>query len=367
MSTPPRLPGEHGPYTDVYFRRTRDILLAEGLDPVVTMQVFVREGPGTVHGLDEAVAMLRAFAGHGASRLMVHALAEGAPYAPGETLLTIDGPLVDFVELETLYLGAITAATSQAAGIAPPDPEAVRRRCAQVRELLPDKNLMYFGARHWHWSVEEALCAAAVAGGFDSCATDAGARAAGQSGGVGTIPHALVLAMAEAHGERHATREAALAFDRHIDPAVPRVALVDTFNREIADSLDTARALGSRLWGVRTDTAGENLGEGAPASGPRFEAGPGVTVGSVRALRRGLDGAGFEAVNIVVSSGFGDLDKVRAFAAAERRDGRLFEAVGLGGLYPARIATADVVRVNGRDLAKTGRRRRDNPRLARVL
>lgn len=367
MSDEFRLPASHAPYTDVYFRRARTVLLAEGLDPVVTMQVFIRQGPGTVRGLAEATAMLRAFADHGAARLEVRALPEGAAYGPGETLMTIDGPLADFVELETLYLGAITAATSLAAGLGAPDPEAVRALAGRVRSLLPDKNLMYFGARHWHWSMEEALSAAAVAGGFDSCATDAGARAAGLAGGVGTIPHALVLAMAEAHGPEHATREAALAFHRHMDPAIPRVALVDTFNREITDTLDTAAALGSALWGIRLDTAGENVCQGAPAEGPRFEAGPGVTTGAVRAVRRALDEAGHESVNIVISSGFGDLDKVRAFAEAESRHGRLFEAVGLGGMYPARIATADVVRVNGRDLAKTGRRFRDNPRLVRVL
>jgi len=173
--------------------------------------------------------------------------------------------------------------------------------------------------------------------------------------------------MAQAHGPEHATREATLAFDRHMAPAIPRIALVDTFNRERDDSLSTARALGQSLWGVRLDTAGENVCQGAPSKGQRFWAGPGVTVEAARVVRQALDAVGHSAVNIVLSSGLGDLDKVRAMVEGEQRYGRLFEAVGVGGLYPAHFATADVVRAEGRELAKTGRHFAQNPRLEQVL
>ncbi|MFP5258871.1 MAG: nicotinate phosphoribosyltransferase [Acidobacteriota bacterium] len=362
------LPESHLPYADKYFIRSRRILQREGLDPWVTMQVFFRNGPGSMAGVAEVAEVFQAYsdlAGHGGQ---VWALPEGSVFAPLEPVMHIEGPIQDFIELETMYLGILTSRTSQANGIAPPEPAAVTAKARAIRELLPTKNLMYFGARHWHWSLEPALCRAAVAGGFDACATDAGAKAAGLPGGMGTIPHALVLIYAHAVGPRHATREATLAFARHIEPECGRIALVDTFNHEIDDALDTARALDGALWGVRLDTAGELVGQGGvDGNGRDFASGKGVTIASVAAVRAALDAAGFKQVNIVLSSGFGNLDKVAAFAAAERRHGRLFESLGIGGLFPAWCATADIVRVAGRPLAKAGRAYRENPRLRQIV
>lgn len=362
------LPPSHLPYTDKYFLRSRQILEREGINPSVTMQVFFRDGPGVFAGGDEAAAILRAYsplAEHGGT---VRVLPEGASFSPLEPVLHIEGLLQDFIELETMYLGAISAATSLANGLAEPTVAEVAGKARAIREMLPEKHLMYFGARHWHFSAEAAFCQAAVAAGFDSCATDAGAVAAGLASGVGTIPHALVLAFAASHGREHATREAALAFDRHIEPDCPRIALVDTFNREIDDALDTARALGQRLAAVRLDTAGELVAQGGlPDDGRKYWTGRGVTVAGTVAVRRALDAAGFSHVDIVLSSGFGNLEKLAAFVAAEQQYGRLFTSLGIGGLFASWAATADIVRANGRDLAKSGREYRANPRLVRVV
>ena len=364
----PTLPESPLPYADKYFIRSRRILELEGLNPRVVMQVFFRNGPGVLQGVAEAAAVFQAYSPLSEHGGQVWALPEGSAFAPLEPVMHIEGPIQDFIELETMYLGILTSRTSLANGIPAPNPAAVAAKARAVRALLPTKHLMYFGARHWHWSMEAAICQAAIAAGFDACATDAGARAAGLSGGVGTIPHALVLVFAHYVGPQHAAREAALAFDRHIEPGCGRIALVDTFNHELDDSLDTAEALKGALWGVRLDTAGELTAQGGTADdGQPFVGGKGVTVSGTAAVRKALDEAGFEHVNIVLSSGFGNLDKVAAFAAAERRHGRLFESLGIGGLFEAWCATADIVRVEGRDLAKTGRAYRENPRLRRIV
>jgi nicotinate phosphoribosyltransferase len=362
------LPKSHLPYTDKYFIRSRQILACERRNPEVTIQVFFRDGPGVFSGIDEVVAILHAYsplADHGGT---VHALPEGASFSPLEPVMHITGPFQDFIELETMYLGVVSARTSMANGLPTPSPADITAKAKAIRAMMPDKHLMYFGARHWHWSTEEAFCRAVVAAGFDSCATDAGAQAAGLSAGVGTIPHALVLSFAAATGREHATREATIAFDRHIEPECPRIALVDTFNREIDDALDTAQALGKRLTAVRLDTAGEMLAQGGVASDGRpFWTGRGVTVAGTVAMRQALDAAGFEHVDIVLSSGFGSLEKLAAFAEAERLHGRLFSSLGIGGLFKSWCATADVVRVEGSNLSKCGREYQANPRLIRVL
>lgn len=361
-------PPSHVPYTDKYFLRSRQILEREGLNPTVTMQIFFRDGPGQLAGIDAVVNLLDGFSPLAAHGGKVFALPEGSRFSPLEPVMHIEGPIQDFIELETIYLGALTARTSHANGLPDPDLSVVAERASRIRELLPDKNLMYFGARHWHWSMEEAISRAVIGAGFDSCATDAGARAAGKSAGVGTIPHALVLVMASRTGREHATRQATLAFDQHMESECPRIALVDTFNREIDDALDTARALDGKLPAVRLDTAGELIGQGgAPSDGRPYWTGRGVTVAGTLAVRQALDAAGFPEVDIVLSSGFGDLKKVAAFVEAERLHGRLFSSLGIGGLFEAWCATADIVRVDGHDLAKSGRAYRPNPRLVRVL
>ncbi|MGE4297366.1 MAG: nicotinate phosphoribosyltransferase [Desulfovibrionaceae bacterium] len=356
------LPADHRPYADTYFLRAAHILRADGVNPRVTMQVFIRQGPGRAWGITAAVDALERFsslADHGGQVL---AVPEGHAYAPCEPLLHITGPLLDFIELETLYLGLMSAATTLGNAEPAPNPAAVTRRVAALRALTPDKRILYFGARHWSWDMDEVLSCAAVAGGADACATDAGAQAAGLRGGVGTIPHALVLAYGS-------TLAATQAFDRHIDPGVPRIALVDTFGREIDDALAVASALGPRLAGVRLDTAGEHVGQGGTPGpfDPAFQTGPGVTVSLVRAMRRALDEAGFGHVGITLSSGFGDPRKVRAFVKAEKTHGRLFDAMGIGGLFEARFATADIVMVEGKPCAKVGRSHAPNPAMRRVL
>jgi nicotinate phosphoribosyltransferase len=80
-------------------------------------------------------------------------------------------------------------------------------------------------------------------------------------------------------------------------------------------------------------------------------------------VRAALDEAGHEHVRIVVSGGF-DAAKIRNFEEA----GAPVDAYGVGSslVRGQNDFTADVVRVEGRDRAKAGRRFRPNPRLERV-
>jgi nicotinate phosphoribosyltransferase len=68
-------------------------------------------------------------------------------------------------------------------------------------------------------------------------------------------------------------------------------------------------------------------------------------------------------VRIVVSGGF-DAKKIRSF----EEEGAPVDAYGVGSslVQGANDFTADVVRVEGRDCAKVGRRFRANPRLEKV-
>ncbi len=107
------LPLSHKPYTDKYFLRANDILKAEGINPYVIAQIMIRKGPGTVHGIDEAVSILEKYSPITRSG-KIFSLNEGAEYAQSETIMIIEAPIQDIIELETMYLGVLSAETTKA-------------------------------------------------------------------------------------------------------------------------------------------------------------------------------------------------------------------------------------------------------------
>jgi nicotinate phosphoribosyltransferase len=316
-----------GDTADVYFVRSKQILDAEGLSPTVTMEVFCNRA-GLLCGMKEALALLARVLPPGAE---VWALDEGQTMDEKEVVLRITAPYASFALYETAYLGMLAHESGWA---------TAARACVEAAAPIP---VISFGARHVHPDVAARLEYAAIVGGCVGCATTAGARLAGIQPS-GTIPHALILCMGD-------TVAAALAFDKHIDPAVPRIVLVDTFKDEAEEALRVAAALGHRLWGVRLDT---------PAERGR------VTPELVKEVRARLDQAGYPHVRIVVSGGL-DANRIRLFR--ERR--APVDAFGVGSAISAAPPidfTADIKVIEGRNVAKRGRIPgiTENPRLKRV-
>lgn len=389
------LPEEFRPFIDKYFLRARDILAAEGHNPWVRAQIFVRKGPGIVGGIEEAIAIIRKYSKIEENGGAIYAVEEGSAYEPKETLMVLEGRAQDIIELETMYLGAIAAGTTKAnTEVSFVDPDVVRENVRKVKDLIGDRPLIYMGARHWSFRDDVIIARAAFEGGAEAASTDIAAKTAGKVG-VGTIPHALECVYSWLYGQSKAVVESTLAFDRVIDKAIPRVALIDYNNREIDDSIAVARALFYKLKGnltVRVDTCGENVGQGAfekfedvpeghvfrkirdqiPEEDLKYWFGRGVTVSGVYALRRALAERGYPGVRVLLSSGFGNPDKVAAFVRAEKILGgmKLFDALGAGGFLgiPCRESTMDIVAVshireglNNSTVSKVGREYRQNP------
>jgi nicotinate phosphoribosyltransferase len=389
------LPATCEPYLDKYFPRTLQILEAEGHNPWVRAQVFIRKGPGIVGGVEETLAMIDKYTKIREHGGRVYGIPEGSHYESRETMLVIEAPAQDFIALETLYLGAISSETTRLTdGVTQMDTDGARETMRRVVELVGNRDVYYGGARHASYREDAAISAAAFDGGATACSTDAGARAQGQVG-MGTIPHALENIYAWVSGKNNAVVEATLAFDRVIDPSVRRVALIDYNNRELDDSVAVADALQGRLSAVRVDTCGENLAQGAllspdgpaadamretgvtlpsaDAPGAKYWYGNGVTVTGVLALRKHLDEHGHPNVNIILSSGFADSRKVEAFVEAEKTLGiRLFDALLVGGIFRSRAATMDIVAIGETaesmtPLSKVGRPYRPNDRLVPLI
>src|SRR3989441_1144807 len=171
-----------------------------------------------------------------------------------------------------------------------------------------------------------------------------------------TVPHALIAAYG---GD---TVLASKKFAELMDGNMRLITLVDFENDCIGTALKVARALGERHYGVRIDTSETLVDKSVIPQMGTFKP-TGVNPQLVWNVRRALDGEGFQHVKIVVSGGF-TVEKIRQFEEQEVP----VDMYGVGSsLFQGRFDfTADVVRVEGKPLAKVGRSFRPNPRLERV-
>jgi nicotinate phosphoribosyltransferase len=331
-----------GYYSDKYFVRAREILVSDHYSPRVTMQVFGK-AEGFLGGMDETIAILKLCSGDW-KQLEVHALYDGEPISSWESVMTIEGPYTAFAHLETLYLGVLSRRTR------------VGTNTRLVVDAARPKTVMFFPARHDHWLVQTGDGYAAHIAGAIGVSTDAQASWWGSSG-IGTVPHALIAAYG---GD---TVLATRKFAEYTDPAVQIITLVDYENDCVRTSLDVARALGSKLWGVRLDTSEMMVDASIVPQLGTFRP-TGVNPQLVWNVRRALDKEGFSHVKIVVSGGF-TVEKIRSFEEA----GVPVDSYGVGSsLFGGRFDfTADIVMVEGKAQSKRGREFRPNPRLTRVL
>jgi nicotinate phosphoribosyltransferase len=339
-----RLPVERikaGYYSDAYFNLTRELLLESERHANVTVQVFQKQH-SVLGGIDEAIAVLK-LCSDDWSGLEVRVLHEADEIEPWEPVLQIDGDYSLFAHLETVYLGVLSRRTR------------IMRNVRSVVDAANGKPILFFPARHDHWLVQTGDGWAAHVAGAIGVSTDAQASWWGGRG-VGTVPHGLIAAFG---GD---TVAAAQAWADRFAAEMNVTVLVDFENDSVRTALEVAEALGDKLWGVRLDTSElmvdralwARMGDLKPT---------GVNPELVRLVREALDAAGHQHVHIVVSGGF-DAGKIAEF----ERGGTPVDAYGVGSslVQGANDFTADVVRLEGRDCAKAGRRYRPSPRLERV-
>lgn len=318
-----------GETADIYFVRTKEILEKEGFNPVVTMEVFSR-GNGILCGMKEVLTLLEKVLPE--ENRVVWALSEGASFETKEVVLRITAPYQSYAEYETAYLGMLTHGSGWA---------TAARECVDAAKGIP---VLSFGARHIHPSSVGAMEYAAMVGGCSGCASSIGANLAGTNP-IGTIPHALILAMGD-------TAKATLAFDKHMPTDIPRVALVDTFRDEPEESVIVAKAMKGKLKAVRLDTPSE-LG--------------GVTADLVNETRARLDQSGFNDVKIYISGGMTP-DRIRHFVNSGAPVDTFAVGSYISGAKPIDF-TADIHEIDGKPIAKRGRTPgiTASPRLNRVL
>ena len=303
-----------GGTADVYFGRTKQILEFRHRNPSVRAEFAAKSLPrdwpwAVLAGIEECAAILE---GQGVS---VRAMPEGTVFHAMEPVLEIEGPYLQFGELETAVLGLLC----QASGVA--------SAAARCKRLAGERTVLSFGARRLHPAVTPMIERAAYIGGCDGVSSVAAAELI-QVEPAGTMPHALVLLLGD-------TVEAARAFDEVIDAGVPRVVLIDTFGDERFEAVRVAEALGEALSAVRLDTPASRRGD-------FYEL--------LREVRWELDLRGYDKVGLYASGGIGE-DDIRRLAP-------LVDGFGVGAAISAAPIidfSMDIVELDGEPFAKRGK------------
>jgi nicotinate phosphoribosyltransferase len=253
--------------TDVYFRRTADILHKLNKNPYVIMEIACGNLPqdyqwGVLCGLEEFLLTLKG------KNVDVEGLKEGSLFFEDEPILTIKGHYMDFGMLETPLLGFIC----QASGIA--------TKAARCRIAAGDRTLLSFGARRMYPLLSPMIDRSAFIGGMDGVSVIKSAEVLNEKP-KGTMPHALILIMGD-------TVKAAKAFHKYTDKDINRVVLIDTFLDEKIETLRVADELKDKLFAVRVDTPSSRRGN---------------LLKICRELRWELDTRGYTNIKIFVSGG----------------------------------------------------------------
>ncbi|BBE31100.1 nicotinate phosphoribosyltransferase [Tepiditoga spiralis] len=403
----------NGYYTDKYFTRYVEVLKKDKINKKVLYQFFPRED-ATIVGIDEALAILRYGTGYYSdeekalelfSKIMhlereiqdaaskmnkeellkktaekwdyrmllddmwvdkwdeinVKALNDGDEAKNMEPIMTIEGNPAFFGHLETVLLGVLSRASSTATSV------------KKVVKTSGGKPILFFSARFDHFWTQATDGYAALKAGAFGVSTDANADYWGIES-AGTIPHALIAVY---DGK---TEDAAIAFDKHIDPHVNRMVLVDWDNDVIGTTFkvvkkfykyitgkdfilgktDPKEIIGegkNKIWAVRFDTSGSLRDKSVI---PRNESSLGVNPELVWKARQEFDKNGLNDLKIVVSGGF-DANKISLFEKLNVP----VDVYGVGSkLLKHKIDfTADIVEVDGKPCAKIGRRKSDHSRL----
>ena len=232
--------------TDAYFLHTKKVLRKNRIDTRVVMEVYARDVPyadnwGVISGVYEVAKLLEGLP------LNVWAFDEGEAFvADGsaaiyEPLMIIEGKYVDFAEYENPLLGLLSSSTS------------VSTKAAKFRLVAGSKLLLSFGTRRVHPALSAMVERACYLAGFDGVSNVLGAKLLKLEPS-GTMPHSLVQILGS-------QEKAWRLFDETIPKNVPRIALVDTFWDEKAESIKALEVLGSKLWGVRLDTPASRRGD----------------------------------------------------------------------------------------------------------
>lgn len=329
-----------GFYAANYFLKTRQVVLENCPNHIVTMQFFQRKDDCMLCGVDEAIALIHTF-GKNPQDLKIEALNDGDIINANEPVLKITGKYEDFGFLESMIDGILARRTSVATNV------------YQVLKVCGDTPVFSMADRQDDYLTQVGDGYATYVAGINKVSTDAQGKWWGGKG-MGTMPHALIQICG---GDILKACE----IYKKTFPDQKITALIDYHNNVIRDTLLVARKFKHDLKAVRVDTSKaliDHYFDDKDTSG--FDP-HGVCKELIFALRKALDDEGFDYVQIVVSSSF-NKEKIEEWV-------KLKVPVSMYGVGTSFVNnttcgfTGDLVVLDGKNEAKEGRSNYHNDKL----
>ncbi len=303
--------------TDIYFKRTEEILLKNNINKIVWAEFTASSIPYefvVFSGLEESAKLLEG------KEVDLWAIKEGTIFKETDLngipvpVMAIEGNYVNFTIYETPILGLIC----QASGIT--------TKAARFRILCGDATLLSFGIRRMHPGLAPFIDYFSYMGGCDGVSSIKGAESINKEP-KGTMPHSLIILL----GEEKAWK----AFDELMPDNILRIALIDTYGDEKTTAIKAVETI-KNLFGVRIDTPSSRRGNYAKI---------------VKEIRWELDIRGYRDVKIFVSGGLDEDIITELYNAGARGFG-----VGTSLSNAKTIDYAmDIVEVEGKPCAKKGK------------
>ncbi|MBN3534447.1 nicotinate phosphoribosyltransferase [Mycoplasma procyoni] len=321
-------------YAANYFFKAEKIIETFNPDSIVTLQFFQRHDDSILGGMNEALEILKTQTD--TSKYTIRYLPEGSIIQNREVVLELEGKYKDFGVYEGIIDGVLARSTSIATNA---------KRCLDAAN---GKEIVFMGDRSDHYSNQERDGIAVELAGIKAHSTNAGARG-NEEVVFGSIPHALIQ-----NFEGDLVKVMKLYYE--LFPNEPLIALVDFHNNVIDDSLKVLAEFKDKLYGVRVDTSKAVRDKMFKEDENEW----GVTPNQIKRLRKALDENGGQHVKIIVSSGFTP-EKIKKFEA----ENTPVDSYGVGEfmLTINNTFSADATKINGKLLAKEGRKYSHNPRL----
>ncbi|WP_338969606.1 nicotinate phosphoribosyltransferase [Spiroplasma endosymbiont of Labia minor] len=335
-------------YLADYFIKTRNILKHEHPNQQVTMQWFQRTDNVILCGISEVLQVLSMITDN--DKLIVYALNDGDLVNNMEPVLKITGPYYIFGWLEGLIDGILSRSTS------------VATSSFEITEAANKKIVLNMNDRSDHPLLQSIDGYASYVGGIRNFVSLAAIKYINDENvkkPQGTMPHALIQSY---DGD---LIKAAEAFCKYY-PDNDLTVLVDFANDCVNDSLKAAKHFGEKLKYIRLDTSKTLIDKFLQEHANEYDKNKdlhGVCPELVFAVRQNLDNNGFEFVKIIVSSGF-NAEKINYFENCKTP----VDIYGIGeAITQKKITfTGDAVNIDGKDIAKVGRKNILSDRLSKI-
>lgn len=327
-------------YTAIYLTKTKKILKDAKVNNLTIMRyTHFNKQPVYVCGISHCIQVLKQYKGN----FKVYGVKDGDLVKPGQPILVLVGDYSIIAEAESVVDGILARESS------------ICNKTKRILKLIKPEQLIFMADRADLYLTQPYDGYSSYIGGMRIFTTKAHTELIEDKNVkvVGTVPHALIQ---QFDGNLN---DALRAYHKSF-PKEKLTALIDYHNNVVNEIENIDKDLRSLIGSIRIDTSSSMCDKSLKPIAENY----GVCKALVFNARKALDKNGMKHVKIIVSSGF-DENKISKFI----NQNVPVDFYGVGGsLVKVDVnVTCDLVYLNGRPQAKTGRNLGIDPKLLKKL